>query len=256
MSASAVDQLDPGLRKVLDSWDEWGLPLTARPRVLGVVEGGRTNRNFRLAAPGLDRDLRLRINHPDPVRLGIDRALEREIVHLTAAAGIGRPCCYWDPANRFALFPWLEARTWTMTDLASPDQRARLWPLIERLAEIKLDRARRSYREYLQHYWNQLEQAGAIERELSSSWDRFQPHLEAFDRSPWPERLVHHDLVPANILDTGQRLYLIDWEYAAPGHPDIDVWSIEPDRIGEPFIAELMGWINDLWGRLIQARAQ
>ncbi|MDZ7790835.1 MAG: hypothetical protein U5L08_10165 [Xanthomonadales bacterium] len=46
------------------------------------------------------------------------------------------------------------------------------------------------------------------------------------------------------------RLYLIDWEYAAPRHPDIDFWTIDPDAVSEPFVAELMEWINDLWERL------
>jgi thiamine kinase-like enzyme len=257
MSRTARNQAaETELTTVIESWPEWDLPLTGRPKILDAIEGGRTNRNFRLAAPGLDHDLLLRVNHPDPVRLGINRALEREIIHLTAAAGISRSCLYWDPGNRFVLFAWLDARPWTPADLASSVQRSRLWPLIERLGEIKLDRARRNYHAYLHHYWTQLERTGATDGELDSRWRHFEPHLKAFDRSPWPARLVHHDLIPANILDTGQRLYLIDWEYAAPGHPDIDAWSIEPDLIHEPFVAELMGWINDLWERLIRAKAQ
>jgi aminoglycoside phosphotransferase (APT) family kinase protein len=67
---------------------------------------------------------------------------------------------------------------------------------------------------------------------------------------------VHHDLVPANVLDTGDRLVLIDWEYAAPGHPDIDRWSVDPWRVTEPFVAEMMDWINGLWERLVRLDEQ
>ncbi|MFW5815321.1 MAG: phosphotransferase [Wenzhouxiangella sp.] len=245
---------DLQLTAALDAWSEWGLGLSGRPTVVAALEGGRTNRSFRLAAPELD--LVLRLNHPDPVSLGIDRALEREILGKTAAAGISRPFLHWDPDDRYAVFPWLEARSWTDADLASPIQRARLWPLLERLGEIELQRPRRSYRAYLLHYWRQLERAGLIDPALDSRWRQFQPRLVAFDRAPWQARLVHHDLVAANILERKDRLCLIDWEYAAPGHPDIDIWTIDPGAVAEPFIAEMMGWINGLWERLTRAQAQ
>jgi thiamine kinase-like enzyme len=244
------------LGRALALWAGWDLPLTGQPEILQEIKGGRTNRNFRLAAPGLGGDLLLRINHPDPVRLGIDRTLEREILRLTSAAGISRPALYWDPDHRYVVFPWVEARSWTPEDLACPKQRARLWPLIRRLRDIVAPRRRRSYLAYLQHYWDQLEKLGPIDRGLEERWRYFRPRLQAFDEAPWQEKLVHHDLVPANILDTGQRLYLIDWEYAAPGHPDIDTWYLEPERIEEPFILELIGWINTLWERLTQDNGQ
>ncbi len=255
-SSRSDDALDSRLTAALDAWRQWDLGLTGRPEVVAAVAGGRTNRSFRLAAPGLDGHLLLRLNHPDPASLGIDRALEREILGKTAAVGISRPFLHWDPDDRFVVFAWLAARTWTDADLASPIQRARLWPLLEHLGEIELDRPRRHYQAYLNHYWRQLERFGAIEPELDKRWRQFQPRLAAFDRASWPARLVHHDLVPANILDCKDRLYLIDWEYAAPGHPDIDAWSIDPGSVREPFIPEMMGWINDLWERLTRAQDQ
>lgn len=242
---------DTELGSLLDGWREWGLSLTGRPRILASVPGGRTNRNFRLGAPGLDHDLLLRLNHPDPARLGINREREREILAATARAGIGRAFSYWDPAGRFVLFPWLQARTWTARDLARPEQRARLWPLIRQLGEIEPHWPKRSYHGYLMHYWRQLEGAGRVDAALDRAWREFEPRLRSFDTAGWTPRLVHHDLIGENILDSGRRLYLIDWEYAAPGHPDIDVWSLYPGAVREPFVAEMMGWINALWERLI-----
>ncbi len=242
------DQQD--LNTALDSWPQWPLALTDRPELVAPLPAGRTNRNYRLSAPGLTRDLVLRLNHPVPERLGIDRGLEHEILTRVAAAGIGRPVLHWDPQQRFAVFPYLEARTWRQSDLDCPEQRSRLWPLIKQFGRISLERPRRCYLDYLDHYWQSLMEKGSIAPELEREWHEFRPRLAAFDHSAWPVRLVHHDLVPANILDTGTRLYLIDWEYAAPGHPDIDIWAVEPAAVRDPFIPELMGWINGLWERL------
>lgn len=251
MNGSPLGGSTARLEELLDSWREWMLPLRARPSVLGRIRSGRTNCNYRLRAPGLSENLLLRVNHPNPVRLGIDREQERQILSLTADAAIGRPFLHWDPGQRFVIFPWLPGRVWTPADLASPDQRARLWPLLERCHRIVPDGPRRSYHGYLCHYWGQLAQAGEVDGALQRAWREFEPRLRTFDQAAWPARLVHHDLIPDNIIDTGDRLYLIDWEYAAPGHPDIDLWSVDRCAVREPFVAEIVGWINGLWERLI-----
>ncbi|WP_181918912.1 phosphotransferase [Wenzhouxiangella sediminis] len=236
---------------LIDTWRDWGLPLVSRPRLIERIEVGKTNRNYRLQAPGLDEDLLLRINHPDPARLGIDRERERRIIDLTAQARLSRPYRHWDPAQRFVVFPYLEGRTWTHADFEDSKQTARLRQTLNRLHEIESPGTRRSYHAYLLDYWQRLEQAGRTDPALERAWRDFEPRLRAFDRGNWPARLVHHDLIPDNILETTDGLCLIDWEYAAPGHPDIDVWTVDPAAVSEPFVAEMMDWINGLWERLI-----
>ena len=239
-----------GVDELLEDWRDWPLALTGRPEVLAGVPGGRTNRSYRLRGPGLDHDLLVRIHHPESARLGIDRERERDIVTETARAGLGRPFLHWDARHRFAVFPWLEARAWTADDLADAGQRSRLWPMLERLHGLVLAQTRRRYADYLDGYWQRLETIGRIDTDLLEAWQAFRPRLRAFDEGAWKACPVHHDLVPENILDCGDRLVLIDWEYAELGHPDIDRWSIDPGRVSEPFIVELMGWINGLWERL------
>lgn len=241
----------PALERLIDSWREWGLDLTDRPYLIEPIETGRTNENYRLRAPGAAKDLLLRINHPDPARLGIDRQLEREILSWTAGADIGRPVWYWDPDERFVIFPFLPGRTWTKADLQNPEQLDRLWLKVGRLHGMNPPWQRRRYHTYLCHYWRQLEESGQVDEPLRKAWQAFEPRLKAFDASYWTARLVHHDLIPDNILETEDGLHVIDWEYAAPGHPDIDIWSLDPSAVREPFVTEMMDWINGLWERLI-----
>ena len=138
-----------------------------------------------------------------------------------------------------------------VADFEDPGQVARLWQMLDRLHDIESPGPRRAYHAYLLDYWQRLERAGLTDPELARAWRSFEPRLRAFDRGDWPVRLVHHDIIPDKILETPEGLCLIDWEYAAPGHPDIDVWTVDPASVGEPFVAEMMAWINGLWERLI-----
>ncbi len=240
------------LERALDTWQDWALPLSERPRVLGPIPGGRTNRSYRLRAPELADDLLLRLNNPFGIRLGIRRDEEALILEALATAGLTRGACYWDPAQRFTLFRHIDARTWSHRDLKDPLQQRRLKACLGAVREIVPSTPRRSYTAYLTHYWQQLVGTEQVDPDLERRWQRFLPELEAFDRSGWTPVLTHHDLIPDNILDTGQHLYLIDWEYAAVGHPDIDAWCLDPSAVQEPFIHELARWTNDLWERVVR----
>jgi thiamine kinase-like enzyme len=41
--------------------------------------------------------------------------------------------------------------------------------------------------------------------------------------SPFIPTLCHNDMLPANVLDDGQRVWIVDWEYAGMGHPLFDL---------------------------------
>lgn len=44
--------------------------------------------------------------------------------------------------------------------------------------------------------------------------------------APFRPVLCHNDLMPANLIDDGQRLWLIDWEYAGVGHALFDLANL------------------------------
>lgn len=43
------------------------------------------------------------------------------------------------------------------------------------------------------------------------------------DLAPFKPTLCHNDMLAANIIDAGERLWFVDWEYAGVGHPLFDL---------------------------------
>ena len=44
----------------------------------------------------------------------------------------------------------------------------------------------------------------------------------AIDEAKWRPVICHHDLVPENIIINDFGVFILDWEYAAIGHPGLD----------------------------------
>jgi thiamine kinase-like enzyme len=52
--------------------------------------------------------------------------------------------------------------------------------------------------------------------------------------APFRPVLCHNDLLPANLIDDGRRLWLVDWEYAGVGHPLFDLANVSANvALGE-----------------------
>lgn len=252
MNLVVPDAPSAGLHQALLSWRDWGLPLSVQPTVVGLVPGGRTNRNYHLRTYGQGVDLVLRLNTRFAPRLGIRRTHEKEILQAVAEQRLAIAPLYWDPEGRYTIFPYTEARTWNAIDFADPRRRRQVWDLVEAAQKIKLATPVRRYSDYLMHYWQQLELAGVLDSALRYNWQVFYPKLFAFDEQrDWEPKLTHHDLIPENILETEDRIYLIDWEYAAMGHPEIDRWCLDSKSVSDPFVDLLARWTNDLWERLV-----
>jgi thiamine kinase-like enzyme len=70
-------------------------------------------------------------------------------------------------------------------------------------------------------------------------WMEIVDELEAA-QVPLPIVFGHHDILPTNFMDDGQRLWLIDWEYGAFGTAMFDLASIAAnnsfDEAGEKLI--------------------
>ncbi|MDY0069918.1 MAG: choline kinase family protein [Porticoccaceae bacterium] len=232
------------LARALASWPRWRVGLRRAPMVVGRLPGGLTNDSWRLdtaAGPAV-----IRLNRHAGERLGIDRGAEARVLEAVAAAGIAPQLWHNDPKAGYLVTAFVPGRPWSPADMDDPRQRRRLAAVVDRYRTLPVALAPRDYLAYLDNYWQQLRVLGIpAPAELAARWQRQGDAIARWQRAGWPPVLVHHDLTPGNILDTGEGLVLIDWEYAALGPAALDDLALGGPA--PPPVAELAALINDLW---------
>lgn len=153
----------------------------------------------------------------------VDRAREVMTACAAHAAGFGPAVHYAGPG--VSVVDWLPARTWTAADLRrAPD---RVGHLLRRFhADMP---ARVSGAAYFFWPFHVIRDYARTIRSGPSPFAADVPEfldtaarLEAA-QIPMPVIFGHHDLLPANILDDGLRLWLIDYEYAGFGTAMFDL---------------------------------
>ena len=211
--ASALTQLESRLG-----------PRDGEPAVLG---GGITNQNFRMSFGG--RDCVLRIAGRDTDLLGIDRECERAATEAAAAAGIGPEVMTFIDEPECLVTSFIAGRLLEPGDLTRPDALAEaavtLWtvhggPRIRcgfspfAVVDTYLERAQARGAAVPGAFGDLREGARAIERALDPA------HPE---NAPVP---CHNDLLIANFIHDGERLRLVDWEYAGMGNRYFDLGNL------------------------------
>ena len=177
---------------------------------------GLTNCNYRLRLSS-GRSYFLRLGHPDPVRLGIDRATEWQLYQGAVGQGLALACHHSDPASGLMLLDWCDDPNWVQAPPPPAEQPRLLAEVLRRLHRLPLPRVVMAVRAHSAGYRARLAQVPAwlpaLERGLLASREPDDCWLPC-----------HHDLNPANLL--GSRPWVIDWEYGAAGHPGFELASI------------------------------
>lgn len=247
------------LQQTLANWRQWntdGCDLTAQPILVRELSGGHTNRSFLVA----DDDFKavVRINALNGVSLGIDRQREGLILELLQSTGAVPKILYRNDQVLVSVFH--QGRPWDKEDSRSTEQMAALNQLLQRIQAVEITQLqRRNYVQYCQAYIDQLGSAFAVE----GLQQTILTAAAAIDAADWPAVICHHDLVPENILVTADGLIILDWEYAALGHPALDAlrfhktdlpsrcveMGVGPERLSESLkpLAILLRGMDDLW---------
>jgi thiamine kinase-like enzyme len=215
---AAPASLDPTMRAARLAC--WSGPVEPEP-----LGGGITNTNFTVRDGG--RRVVVRIGDDIPIHQ-ISRANELAASRAAHAAGVSPEVLHAEPGALVLAF--VEGRTFAPADIRDPANHGRL-----------IDLVRRCHREIPKHlrgpaaiFWvfHVLRDYGHTLREGRSRHLERLPRLlaeaEALERAVGPVDIVygHNDLLAANFIDDGDRLWLVDWDYAGFNSPLFDLGGL------------------------------
>ncbi len=204
---------------------------------ISIVElHGTTNRNFRIDTP-LGR-FALRLPSFDGAGF-VNRAWETETARLAGQAGIGPVLIYADPETGTMVSEWVDGSPLTASTVRQDSR------VVERVAGA-LAMLHRSGLSFPRHFHafaivNRYQRSVSASGQAACPWPA--PVTDALDKvrrslsdARYEEVPSHCDPVPHNFLDTGERIVLVDWEYAGMNDPawDLAYFALESglDRPG------------------------
>lgn len=197
---------------------------SGKPQIAPVA-GGMTNVNF--AVTDSTGKYFVRLGEDIPVH-GVLRFNEYAASQAAAACGLSPALLHAEPGAM--IFRWIEAKTLTADDLKNMDMIARAAPLLKKCHDELASHLRgpalafwvfHSIRDYV----------AALRENKSPYLDdlfRFLMISEELERAVGDIRMAfcQNDLLPANILDDGKRLWLVDWDYAGFNSPLFDLANL------------------------------
>ena len=208
---------------ILDSLDA----LRGRPREVTELTGGLTNRNYKVATP--QGCYVVRHSSDDTTALAIDRDHEFRNSLIAAETGVGAPVVEYRPDLHILVVAFIPGTTFTDASFGVPGN-------VERVAAAcrKLHSGGRFVNEFdmfdIQRRYLRIVHENGYR--LPARYDEFAPHVEMIrkalairDEGTVP---CNNDLLAANFIDDGERIWLIDYEYA--GNNDAcfelgNIWS-------------------------------
>jgi thiamine kinase-like enzyme len=187
--------------------------LAGVPRQVSVLPGGLTNQNFKVSTP--DGVFVARVFSDGGALLAIDRDHEYQNSVIAAAAGVGAPVIEYCPADRVLVLGFLEGRTLTNADVAQPAMLTRIAAACRTLHGAGRFAAEFDMFEIQPRYYATATSAGmripAGYADLMPAFAVARQALAAREEGTVP---CNNDLLAANFIDDGDRIWLIDYEYS------------------------------------------
>ncbi|MFI6923918.1 phosphotransferase [Nonomuraea spiralis] len=199
--------------------------LSGLPRSVEELPGGMTNRNYKVTTPA--GAYVVRVTASDGALLRIDKDAEHADSIAAARAGVGAPVHGYLPDAGVLVIGFLPGRTFTEADLWEPANLPRVAEVCRRLhagprfvRDFDMFEVQRGYLRIVQErgfrlpakYLDFMPAAAEIRKCLAV---RAEPTVPC-----------HNDLLPGNIVDRGDRLHLIDYEYAGNNDPCFELGNL------------------------------
>jgi thiamine kinase len=188
------------------------------------IQHGLTNENWIVRSA--QHAVVVRLNCPMAGELGVDRRNEERILAIAARAGVGPRVLRCDHEENALVTELLPGTSWSRDYARTSTGIARFAQLMREVHALPIaDGIKRvDALSVVQGYWSTLERyghsAGSAEQRAMASV------LGQQLRDDLRLRLCHNDVHHLNLIDDGQRVRLLDWEYAGLGDPYFDLAGI------------------------------
>ncbi|HEX5823414.1 MAG TPA: phosphotransferase [Candidatus Limnocylindrales bacterium] len=202
---------------------------------LSPLSGGITNRNFLVEPAGRTDRYVIRLAGNDTHLLGISREVEHAATVAAAGVGVGPEVTAFIRPEGYLVTRFIEGSPVSDQAVHRPETIARVAASLRRIHDgpaipglfvpLRIVEAYRA-----------LALARSVpippEYELAAALGR---RIElAFLSNPVELRPCHNDLLNANFIDDGERIRIVDWEYAGMGDPFFDLGNFSINHELQP----------------------
>ncbi|HSS81793.1 MAG TPA: phosphotransferase [Gaiellaceae bacterium] len=198
-----------------------------------ALGGGITNHNFKVSVDG--EVLVLRIGGKDTALLGIDREHEHEAALAAARLGIGPEVVRFEDGVLVTRF--------VEGEVGRADPRT-VGAILRRLHEAPPIAGRFDSFRVVEAYAAAAAERGRSLPDAFGEAHELARQIETL-RAAAPRVTCHNDLLAANFIDDGERVWVVDWEYAGMGDPFFDLANFAVnnglDEEGETALLEAYG---------------
>ena len=182
--------------------------------------GGITNHNLKVEVDG-ERFV-LRVAGKGTNLLGIDRAVELAATEAAAALGIGPEVVEFVEPEGWLVTRFIEGETPSVERMREPDMLARVAIALRAFHDgPEIPGTFDSFRVVEVYRQTALDRGGTVPETYEWAHE-IAGRIEA-KRSTEVPAPCHNDLLNANFLDGGERLRIVDWEYAGMGDRFFDL---------------------------------
>ena len=207
-------------RSIADGLSCWTGPVDPQP-----LDGGYTNTNFVVTHNSAKYVVRIGDDIPEH---GVVRSHEVKVCRAAYACGLSPEVVHHEPGALVMRF--IEARTLSPQDIRDPPMMSRIVEIIRRCHTEMPNQLRGATLMFwvFQVCRNYIAISGESTCRLESRLgDLALMNTDLEERlGPIRPSFCHNDLLPANFLDDGERLWLLDWEYAGWNTPFFDLANL------------------------------
>lgn len=190
------------------------------------LDGGLTNRNYHVRTES-GREFVARFAGSKSELLAIDRDAEAYNCAVAASLGIGPAVVEYAPSEHVLIVDWIDGRTFTDAELGEADSLERVAAACRALhagprfmGDFDMFRVQAGYLRIVQErgfrlpagYLDFADQVRVLDDVLHASGSRTVP--------------CHNDLLAANIMQAGRRIWFIDYEYSGNNDPCFELGNI------------------------------